>query len=425
MEIKDHSEELSEVLGTPPRWLVRWGTMIAWLAFAVIIGLAYFVKYPDIIEAPVVISYPNPPVAIVAKKTSALEAILIKDDVNVEAGQLLAVYESSANLLDIDTLEKDLSQFKGEISNNDLENFTPRRNLQLGNIQEEYADFIRNFDEFVYGALSQNDQKSIARQQSQIRSIRSSIDFEKNKLPDVVERDTIAQRELRRLRRNYSKDVDKYGELYRQMITRSRSIKKEYTDIATLVKSKELEIQNLQKQIKEIQQQTGISNSTLQLTINENINRLKAQITAWKSEHLIEAPISGRAIFYQEFDNENQTVKADDKILRIIPPGEVGQIYGKVDLSHYGSGKVEEGQAVIIKLDNFPYHEFGMIDGVVKNKADVPQENNTYKLEVDLINGLKTSTGRKLDFSAGMNGTAEIITKDRRVISRVFENVFD
>jgi len=100
-------------------------------------------------------------------------------------------------------------------------------------------------------------------------------------------------------------------------------------------------------------------------------------------------------------------------------------MYGKVDLPQVGSGNVEEGQEVVIKFDNYPFHEYGLIEGQVKRKSDIPQENNTYKLEVELMNGLRTSKGRELQFNQGMQGSAEIITKERRFLYRLFENVFD
>ena len=49
--IEIRSEEVQEILGTPPSWLVRYGTTLALFTIVVIGWMAYFVKYPDTVTA--------------------------------------------------------------------------------------------------------------------------------------------------------------------------------------------------------------------------------------------------------------------------------------------------------------------------------------------------------------------------------------
>ena len=424
-KINLHSEELQEVLGTPPGSLARYGTAIAWITFLVLIGVAYFVKYPDIIKAPLVLSAPNPPVNLISERPGLLEAVLVKDNDQVNEGDLLIVYSSTANMLDIDTLESDLRYFSGEIYTSDLENFTPKKTLILGTLQNEYAEFLKNYDKFNYETVSKNDQKSIKRLKSEINTIEESIDFEEKKFDNIAFREGIAIKERDRLYKLYSTDLEKYGELYRQSINNVNNIKTEYTSLQTVINDKKLEIQKLQKDIAEIYQQSGRDNTALTFAIKENIGRLKGGIQTWKKKNILTAPIGGRVVFYKEFDNVNQSVVEGTKILQIIPPGESGDIYGRVDLPQNRSGKVDTGQVVIIKLDNYPFYEYGMVRGIVKSKSDIPQENNSYKVEVELPDGLRASYGKPITFSQGMQGTAEIVTTERRFLFRLFENVFD
>jgi len=48
------------------------------------------------------------------------------------------------------------------------------------------------------------------------------------------------------------------------------------------------------------------------------------------------------------------------------------RIIGKADIPSTGIGKVKSGQTVNIKLDNYPYMEFGMIKAKIKNISLVP-----------------------------------------------------
>ena len=62
--------------------------------------------------------------------------------------------------------------------------------------------------------------------------------------------------------------------------------------------------------------------------------------------------------------------------------------------------------------------EFGMVKGKVKSISLAPN-NDYYTAEIELPNGLKTFYGIDLEFKQEMQGTAEIITEDIRLLERV------
>jgi hypothetical protein len=82
------------------------------------------------------------------------------------------------------------------------------------------------------------------------------------------------------------------------------------------------------------------------------------------------------------------------------------------------SGKVKPGQKVNIKLSGYPYLEYGMVRGVIKSKSLVASRD-AYIIEIDLPDGLTTLYGIKLDFAQNMQGTAEIITEDLRLLQKI------
>jgi hypothetical protein len=97
-----------------------------------------------------------------------------------------------------------------------------------------------------------------------------------------------------------------------------------------------------------------------------------------------------------------------------------------------GAGKVTPGQEVIIKLDDFPYLEFGSVNGKVKsismltNPTDelTPQQKiNTYQVIVELPEQLKTNYGTSLSFKHDIKGMAQILVKKRKLIERLFDNL--
>jgi hypothetical protein len=84
--------------------------------------------------------------------------------------------------------------------------------------------------------------------------------------------------------------------------------------------------------------------------------------------------------------------------------------------------KVKSGQQVYIRPDNYPYQEFGMLAGTVQSISLVPR-NDSYAIEVQLPRGLRTNFDRPLDFRQEMQGSAEIITEELRLLERIFYQI--
>ena len=76
------------------------------------------------------------------------------------------------------------------------------------------------------------------------------------------------------------------------------------------------------------------------------------------------------------------------------------------------------GQKVHMKLSGFPYLEFGILKGTVSSISLVPEKEG-YIAGIDLDDGMTTSYQQQLKFIQQMDGTAEIITKKMRLITRL------
>jgi hypothetical protein len=63
-----------------------------------------------------------------------------------------------------------------------------------------------------------------------------------------------------------------------------------------------------------------------------------------------------------------------------------------------------------------------MLAGTVQSISLVPR-NDSYAIEVQLPRGLRTSFDRPLDFRQEMQGSAEIITEELRLLERIFYQI--
>ncbi|MGM9679560.1 MAG: hypothetical protein ACI3X7_07305 [Bacteroidaceae bacterium] len=85
----------------------------------------------------------------------------------------------------------------------------------------------------------------------------------------------------------------------------------------------------------------------------------------------------------------------------------------------HGIGKVKEGMPVRVVLENYPESEFGYLRGTVHDVAPLPDENWKYRVGVELPKGMDTSLGLSLPCHVQMEGRAEIVVADRRLIDKI------
>lgn len=150
------------------------------------------------------------------------------------------------------------------------------------------------------------------------------------------------------------------------------------------------------------------------------LQNLKTNLDLWKNQFLITAPISGKVVFVDMF-NQFEEIPKDASLFAIIP-NDIGTVQGEATLSMNNASKVKKGQKVIIKLSDHPFWEWGSLEGHVTNIYYVPKEYGgpLYNLNVE-IHGLTTSAGRQIQFEHEMLGSAEIITEELTVLQRIFQ----
>ena len=131
------------------------------------------------------------------------------------------------------------------------------------------------------------------------------------------------------------------------------------------------------------------------------------------------SPISGKVTLFDVW-NQFQNVN-EGEILFTVVPNDLEEIIGKVALPIRNSGKVKKGQKVLIKLDNYPFEEWGSLQGEIDNISEVPKQGEKayYTLYISIDN-LTTTYDKEIDFKQEMQGTAEIIVEELTILQRIF-----
>ncbi len=420
IEIELKSDEFQEIVQQSPRWLIRSGITVILGFIILLLAGSYFFKYPDVIDADIVVLSENPPAYLAARTTGRIDSILVADQQVVYEGQIIAVLENTAYFNDALKLKDLLQHIEPFIQTFDtLSAVHPQVNLQLGDIQSDYSSFVRIYnDYFTLLRLKLHPKKIKAlRQQISMNKVyydrlwsqKSDMDADYKIANNQFKRDSLLQQ------KGVLSDLDLEN-------TKGVLIQKKYNLNGSRTKLAETQsgIIKLEQEVVDAEMEFADQKKKAQNTLIEALNVLKSRWAYWEQTFVIKSPTSGKVSF-ATFWSKNQQVKKDEIVFSVIPEKR-SQIIGRINLPVKGAGKVATGQKVNIRFENFPYMEYGYVRGFVRNISLMPS-NETYVVEVDMPQDLKTNYGIQLKFSQEMKGSAEIITSDRRLIQRIFNPV--
>lgn len=130
------------------------------------------------------------------------------------------------------------------------------------------------------------------------------------------------------------------------------------------------------------------------------------------------------SFFYSYPDRISGTVsiKAKDQQTENNVSSSQTELTGRMLIPAAGMGKVKPGQLVIIKVDEYPYLEFGMLKAEVVRISSIPNQKY-YAVDVAIGNELQTTTGKQLQLLDELNGHGEIITDKSSLMERTLAPV--
>ena len=414
--IELRSEVMQEILSRPPHALVQYGISIICGVILVLFIGSFFFSYPDIVQGDVVITTENPPVWLIAKSTGKIKELFCSDKQEVNQGDLLAVIDNSASTLDVQIMNRLL--LSAVIS--DTIFYIPKELIikpyELGEMQSTFSAFTKaaiNYDNFLTLNLLNQEKTSFKRQildrtvyssnlQKQLEMKKSELKLSKS----AYERDKILFE-----RKVISESAMETSEL--TYLNKQQELQQLHTSISL----ESVSFYQLKESINKLSIQYLQEKNQLFSELQSAHRELIATIEKWHQTYLLIALQKG-IVTFNTFWKQNQFANSGDKVFAIISHNP-GQLIGKIKIASNGSGKVKIGQLVNIKVAKYPYLEFGVLQGKTRNISLVAN-NDLYTVEVDFPKGLRSTINKELEFTGELNGTAEIITENNSLISRIF-----
>lgn len=422
-----HSEPVQEIMGAVPSWTTRWGASVIAVIFVVLVAGCYIIKYPQTVEASVTLTSENPPSDLVSRYDGLLDTICVKNEQKVKEGDIVAWLATPAAYEDILFVESIVSDMVEDADSfSDLYQWCSVDklycNYSLGELQDVWGEFVENCQ--AYKNWEEIDQFGIQRHLIGERIVKNEEYYER-----LLEQRVMLEQDIEYEAAGLRRDslLMAKGAISRLEFEESfkgwLSKKSNLASFKASLTNVQLSILQLKQNLVEVDVQHRSEFVEYSRNISQMAESVMAQIDQWKERYAVIAPMDG-VVSLQTVWNKGQHVSVGDVIASIVPENEA-RIIGRLQVSSSGFGKVSVGQAVNVKLNGFPYMEFGVLKGEISSISPIPQVFSTsdgnvvaYTVEVSFPGDLKSTYGKDIPMVQQMDGSAEIITKDKRLIER-------
>jgi HlyD family secretion protein len=318
-----------------------------------------------------------------ALNSGIISAIKVKEGQQIEKGELLVELDSQQTQAEINTLKQQEALIRADI------------------------DRVTQADASSQNAKSEEAKIELARLQENLKSAKISL--------------SNAQQKEESLRKLLSSGVVPrldYIEAQNQ-VTEARD------KVVSLEKNVAAQQQKIQ-QLNEDYKSSNLSKISQRREELETVERQLEQAKERLKQQSITAPISGR-VYNININAGKGNIQSGEELLSIVPEGKEPLL--EVYLPNQYRGFVDEGMKAKVKIDAFPYQEFGVVDGTVvyvSPNAIAAKDNSGKKVFPTKIKIHKLTVrvrGQDEPLTHGMTATGEIVMRQKSVLSLLIEPI--
>lgn len=418
IEVTLRSESMNQLLAHPPSWIVRSGNGLFLLLIVLVLGLSWLIEYPDEITGEVTVSTSESPIELTNQLHVQLKHLAVKDGQQVSKNQVLAQFDNQANTEDIRLAETYLYQLVNRDKTTQRLLPTSSISMQLGTFQGSWTNLqtlISEWNSLLTSNIANEQMATIKREihyRKQLQSIADKkIQLSENEYALIAE-ELLASERLSEQHALSKQAINQEKRSKTQAMQTVQSHKEQY--VQNLIELNSLQEQLLQLKL-EKQQQERAQISSIEMAIA----KLQNDFIAWRKDAVWIAPCTGKIVFNKHLQL-NKFYGTNEASIVLVPNGNTYTAIAKI--ASAGAGKVKMNQKAYIELVDYPKFEYGMLEGVVKKITQIDKEGK-YEVEIVLPKQLITTYQKTVPMKAQLKGRVKIITKKKRLLERIFENL--
>lgn len=417
IELTKYSQELRNLIEKPQSSFSKSVYFFLIGLSVVFLILSLTISSPDIVRADARITSRRPPIILKAQTQGRL--LLIKKEIPdaVKEGEWIAVLSNPSFWEDMKFLFSCIPDDPlGKILYEEQ-----LAGLETGILSTQLSNYL--MARYQYKFLTANENEH----QTKIENLKARLEYDRKELLFLKEDLENSKQQYALKKKQYETDSclflsnaileKEYEASTLQLLSSSQNI----TDAKKRILLKERSIMENEFSILDENRNYAQSVESYYATVEKTFVELRTQMSNWKETFVFSAPenatiewagainegdflLSGTPVFSLNRDDNNYEAVA------ILPST--------------NAGKVKRGQKVRLKIEAYPYTEFGYIEGVV-NSVSLNTVDRNYLVDVALPSGVMSSIGKELSFAHSLYGTAEIITEKRRLITKIFDRTYE
>lgn len=420
-KIELRSEEVQEIMGQIPPWIQRWGLTVMMGLLVIFFIICYILRFPQTLTAEVILTSATPPIELHARATGKFMYMEVTDKQTVREGDILAVIHNTAKFEDVLRFKELYASWKnGEIRLDSLLTVMNERKWKMGELQNAFVEFKQSIEEYSNFQQRNYFPQKIALKEKERNKRRDMIRQQEQTFHIVSEQAEVARKIFARDSTLFNRQIGTEEEYDQARLTYLQSRQAMLDNTRQREEMAMLEIDEKNTEL-DLQNQYNESLTSHEQALFVASGQMEAQLSLWEQTYVLKSPIDG-TVNLMGIWSKNQYV-TNGELVFIILPTRIDAPLGKAWLPASGAGKVEIGQRVNVRLNNFPDKEYGFLIGRVRGISAIPNEESLYFVNIDFPNGLVTNYQKELPQSRQMIGTAQIVTEDKRLIEKFMEPI--
>lgn len=375
--------------------------------------LAWLIRYPDVITVRVMIQEAGGVDRYFAAVPGRIAAIPVGEGMPVDSGDVLLVWENGAGWEDIVRL----SAMEMPVSEAGI---AAAGQLKLGPLEEQWALALGAW-EGLQSARRAVLAPALAAPLGRQLAALAEMEVTLGRRAETLNREAALAKDLwERTQR-----LAEQNTVSRETLNRAEA---EYLRKKADAEAIELEFQRVSLELAALEKEQLEQANADTRDMDAQRERwetawrlLQARCGTWMQQYLVVARRPGTATYSRPL-RPLQWVDEGEPLLAVHAKEGAGHRVAAGWLPAAGSGKVEPGAEVQLRLDAFPYETYGFVPAKVARVSSLP-ENESFLVEIEAPDSLITDTGKNLPAGPETPATARILTSKRRLLDRIFDGI--
>jgi HlyD family secretion protein len=399
---------------------LKWGMTWLFVVGIALFSMTWFLRWPEVIKAPAVLTSSESPKPLVPKVQAKLSELYFANGDEVTKGAIVALLDNTAAINEV----KELAVLLADIDSAYTESIEEVVGVtldyfqlsSLGDMQASYEQFSRAYSELKFALSDIYLTNKLILLSARVKSLK------KMNYNLRLQRNTIYQ--------EYANSESTYNN-EKGLYEKGSITKYELQDYESAMLNKRTSFQSIKNSIIQNEgQQQDILEQRIQLTYSiegqknnfvQAFKSLKSAYAQWQNMYQLTSPIDG-IISLPLSSQVGALVSPQAPVSYVMPQGSL-PIF-QIKLPQQNFYQLDTTKSVRIKLSAYPFEDFGVLEGTLRSISAMPIEGQ-YAAVVSLPKGLYSSFDKELSFINGMEGEAEIVLNDERLLLRLFRKIVE